>query len=526
MKILTFLIIIFIAALIGYFVCQKYSTKKLSPFVLYAKDIPGTYRIGFTNLDKEISINKLEIKGNMPQWLSGTLMRNGPAKFTQGNSWVSNWFDGLAMIHTFTFYNGNVSYANKFLKTDDYKKVQETGNMSYGGFVQDPCKSKFKSLFTYFISGKSYELNLPNANVNIAKYNQHFIALTETPIPVEFDPKTLETLGGLKYDDNYPQKAIHDTAHPHYDSKRKEHLAYFTQFGRKSTLNLFRIPDGTTQRQIIASIEVDQPSYMHSFAITDRYAILTALPLVVNPLDMILTSKAFINYFKWKPELGTKFIVIDRIKDELVGIYKTEPFFAFHTVNAYEQDSQIILDIVTYPNSSGVGKSDFNNIFASLPEKPLEGSKKDADITDSGVLMRYTISLKDDKISSEKLCKEYIELPRINYERYNGKKYNYIYAYAQKYNTDYVADKLVKIDIKTHKTVTWTGEECYPSEPVFVATPDAIDEDDGVILSIVLDAKKGTSFLLVLDAKTFKELSRAEVPHHIPFGIHGAFFQE
>ena len=33
-----------------------------------------------------------------------------------------------------------------------------------------------------------------------------------------------------------------------------------------------------------------------------------------------------------------------------------------------------------------------------------------------------------------------------------------------------------------------------------------------------------SSFLLVLDAESFAERARAEVPHHIPFGFHGQFF--
>lgn len=32
----------------------------------------------------------------------------------------------------------------------------------------------------------------------------------------------------------------------------------------------------------------------------------------------------------------------------------------------------------------------------------------------------------------------------------------------------------------------WHQKGFYPSEPVFVPSPDAVDEDDGVILSVVL----------------------------------------
>ena len=58
---------------------------------------------------------------------------------------------------------------------------------------------------------------------------------------------------------------------------------------------------------------------------------------------------------------------------------------------------------------------------------------------------------------------------------------------------------------------------------MFVAEPGAEAEDAGALLSVVLDASSGSSFLLVLDAATLDELARAEVPRHIPFGFHGQF---
>jgi carotenoid cleavage dioxygenase-like enzyme len=61
---------------------------------------------------------------------------------------------------------------------------------------------------------------------------------------------------------------------------------------------------------------------------------------------------------------------------------------------------------------------------------------------------------------------------------------------------------------------------------VFVTGPEAAGEDDGVILSVVLDAKSGRSFLLVLDARGLQELARAEAPHPITFGFHGNFFDD
>ena len=63
-----------------------------------------------------------------------------------------------------------------------------------------------------------------------------------------------------------------------------------------------------------------------------------------------------------------------------------------------------------------------------------------------------------------------------------------------------------------------------------MAHPDAEHEDDGVLLSVVLDARSETrqprSFLLVLDAADLSELARAHAPHHIPFGFHGQFARD
>ena len=56
-------------------------------------------------------------------------------------------------------------------------------------------------------------------------------------------------------------------------------------------------------------------------------------------------------------------------------------------------------------------------------------------------------------------------------------------------------------------------------------SPRARTEDDGVALSVVLDTRRRRSFLLVLDARSFTEVARAEVPHHIPFGFHGELFR-
>ncbi len=85
-------------------------------------------------------------------------------------------------------------------------------------------------------------------------------------------------------------------------------------------------------------------------------------------------------------------------------------------------------------------------------------------------------------------------------------------------------DQLVKVDVGDGSATVWREEGSYPGEPVFVKAPSGTEEDDGVVLSVVLDPSAGRSYLLVLDADSFSERARAEVPHAIPFGFHGQFF--
>ncbi|HYJ20725.1 MAG TPA: carotenoid oxygenase family protein, partial [Solirubrobacterales bacterium] len=88
------------------------------------------------------------------------------------------------------------------------------------------------------------------------------------------------------------------------------------------------------------------------------------------------------------------------------------------------------------------------------------------------------------------------------------------------------ADELVKLDNESGEVQTWHEADCYPGEPVFVSAPRPEDEDDGLALSIVLDAANRRSFLLVLDAGSWQELARAEAPHAVPHGFHGAFYPD
>ncbi|MEQ2229503.1 hypothetical protein ILYODFUR_019530 [Ilyodon furcidens] len=147
----------------------------------------------------------------------------------------------------------------------------------------------------------------------------------------------------------------------------------------------------------------------------------------------------------------------------------------------------------------------------------LPNCKATAKKTDSGEVYVTHEELHNDKL----LQYGGLEFPQINYDKYNGRPYRYFYACGFGH---VFADSLLKMDVHTKELKVWRYPGLYPSEPVFVASPTAAEEDDGVVLSVIITPRKEKStFLLVLDAKTFTELGRAEVPVNIPYGTHGVF---
>jgi carotenoid cleavage dioxygenase-like enzyme len=469
-------------------------------------DMSHQFVHGFSSQTQEITCDCLAVKGSVPQWLSGNLLRNGPAQFEVGPQQFRHWFDGLAMLHRFSFHQGEVSYANKFLQSPAFSTAQKTGKISYAEFATDPCRSIFKRVTSAF---SPPELG-SNANVNISKMGESFVALTETPLPVTFDPQTLETLGIVHHDDRLAGQ--HSTPHPHYDPERRVGINSITNFSAKSSYNIYAVKDGSTSRNLIGAIAVKEPAYIHSFSITEQYVVLVEFPLVVNPLQMLMSGKPFIENFQWKPERGTRFFVMCKEDGRVINTYSSEAFFAFHHINAFELGNTIIVDIAALPDTSMIDDFYLKKLRAPDATVPCP------------VFSRYTLSLNTSSLTSEVITDEGIELPRINYERNNASDYQFAYGVnISKQHPDDFWDQLVKVDVRAKTARTWYEDGCYPGEPVFVAAPGARNEDEGVILSVVLDGRKNTSFLLVLDATSYTELARAEVPQHIPFGFHGLY---
>src|SRR5919204_660113 len=92
-----------------------------------AKDLTG----GFESLEHETPVDPLPLEGRLPDWLQGSLVRTGPAKWEVGSRTMRHWFDGFAMLHRFGIADGEVSYASRFMQTKAYRAAEEKGEIVY-----------------------------------------------------------------------------------------------------------------------------------------------------------------------------------------------------------------------------------------------------------------------------------------------------------------------------------------------------------------------------------------------------------
>lgn len=464
------------------------------------------FDLAFGGVHEELD-TQLNVEGDLPAWLNGTLIRNGPGRFEFGDTSVDHWFDGLAMLRAFRFQDGTARYRNRFLRTEAYAAAEQG---DYGGGFGTPDDAGLVDLALAYLTPPDAT---DNTNVNVWRLGGEFAAMTETPKLTTFDGDTLETTGRTSYLGE-PSGQL-TTAHPHHDRARGETVNLVTAFGRTSEYRITRQPDGVWNRELVGAVETDKPAYLHDFGVTDKYVVITEVPLVVEPWKLLVPSTtAFIDRYDWKPERGTRIALLNRETGELVADPVTEAFFCFHHVNAFDRpDGTLTVDLVTFPDPEPITGLYFDSLdIPGTWEIP------------GGRLDRLHIDPDAGTVNRERLHPGGVGLPRISRE---ARRTPHRYVYAQGTRGQPVTDlptELLKIDVDggAHRRHHRAG--CYFSEPVFIPRPNGSGEDDGVVLAVILDTERQQSCLLILDGETFTERARARLPHALPLDFHGQWF--
>ncbi|WP_254840734.1 carotenoid oxygenase family protein [Natronomonas marina] len=465
------------------------------------------YELGFQSLSEseEYDANRLPVDGSIPGWLSGALIRNGPGSFEFGDERATHWFDGLAMLRRYGFDDGEVRYTNRFLRTDAYADAEDGGTAgefaTTGGVLEQARR---------WLAALGPPESTDNANVHVARFGDHYVALTEAPRRVAFDPVTLETRGEFRWTDDVPEHMA--TAHVTVDPVRRETVGYSTTFGRTPQYHLYRVPFGSAGRERFAAVDAEGPGYVHDCVLTENYAVLVEPPLRISILRALSPwGDGIFDAFEYDADRETRFLVVDRDTGDLVAERRGPPAFVFHHVNAFEDGDDLVVDLVAFEDAGIVDALSFDTLsgdaFAAAPP---------------GRLDRYRLGLETDRVERSRRYDGGLELPTVP-QSVRGREYRYAYAQA----TDREgANGLVKVDLERGTAVEWWERGVYVEEPRMVPHPDTDREDEGVVLAPALDTRRERSMLLVFDAETLTERARAPLPHALPFGFHGRFFPE
>ncbi|XP_040049418.1 carotenoid-cleaving dioxygenase, mitochondrial isoform X1 [Gasterosteus aculeatus] len=500
-----------------------------------------------------------DITGSIPVWIRGSFLRNGPGKFEIGNQKFNHWFDGMALLHQFKIAEGRVTYKSRFLSSDSFTANKEHNRIVVSEFgtitMPDPCKNFFQRFLSRFELPKPTD----NANVSFVTYKGDYYVSTETNIMHKVDPETLKTTKKVDWSKFIAVNGA--TAHPHTEPDGTTYNMGNSYGAKGASYNIIKVPptkataedtlEGVSVLCSIPSSDKSKPSYYHSFAMSENYVVFIEQPIKMDLLKIVtgkLRGKSISDSFLWDPTLNTIFHLIHKQTGTVSAVkYLAKPLSTLHQINAYEEDGFLVLDMCASDDGEAINNYNVQNLRKSgealdevyntlcrvfprrfvLPlnvdqETPYGRNLNPKGSATSVRFAKNKVFCTHEDLHGEDLS-EYggLEFPQINYTKYNTRPYRYFYGCGFRH---LVGDSLIKMDLSGKRMKVWEEPGLYPSEPVFVPSPNATEEDDGVIMSVVITPNKDKStFLLVLDAKTFAELGRAAVPVNIPYGFHGTF---
>lgn len=471
----------------------------------------------FAPVHGELTVADLEITGRIPEHLDGRYLRIGPNPLGDPGE-GHHWFLGEGMVHGVRIDNGQAKwYRNRFLRSAGVARQLGESPRSEGWDNVDFAPN------THVLehAGKTLALVEGGPSPYVLTHE------LDTVGPSDFDG-TLQMMGTLPA--GY-------SAHPHKDPDTGELHAVSYNWLRGNRVDYtVRATDGRIRHAV--PIEVGGSPMMHDFALTENYVVIYDLPVVFdkrravqgmagaarlrarlmmaaiigrNPLpDPVIARIARGFYsgdaaqtlpYSWDPDYPARLGLIPRQGSSGARWFEIDPCFIFHTLNAYEDGSTVVLDVVRH-----------DRMFATVLNGPNEGPP---------TLARFTIDLTNDTVREERFDDHAQEFPRID-ERQSGKRHRFGYAIG--FPDSQPGDAVLRHDLEAGSSIVRNlGADREASEFCFVANDGATAEEDGVLMGYVFDRASGTSDLLLLDAETLQDIAAIHLPARVPVGFHGSW---
>lgn len=545
----------------------------------HANKFPCFFSWQFDGLTEHRGPVELGVKGTIPAWAAGSLYRTGPGACSVedtkvGTFQISHWFDGLAHTHRFNILaadNGDsansgkvrVVYSSRRQSDTFVQTIKDTGRMPAKSFAQrnDPCIGLFgKFMAMYQRRGQRYTNIGVTVNANmtgfqdIADLSQRssqghragastlFIG-SDLSLFAQVDVQSMEVTAYVPHSKLHPELiGPSGPAHGMQDPETGDYFSFNLEMGSACTYRIFRVSAATGKVTILARIR-SKPAYIHSFFLSKNYVIIS-IPVAHyqwNGAKVIWEGSLLGGIAPFDETEKCCWFIVDRRHGKGVVAQFTSPAaFFFHSTNAFEDNDtgDVICELIQYPNTSVI-RGFYYDVLLQRNNKARE-FWCDGPMSDFlGELVRYRFPATDFHSSMQrehsrlpspaivlKAGAAHIgDLPTIN-PTFACRQHRYTFSLAGR-GLSTMVDGIIKVDCETKDVLIWSGPRGHtPSEAIFVPRPSEengkpAEEDDGVLLSVVLDGVNRTSYLLCLDAKTMTELGRAECDFAVAFTLHG-----
>ncbi|MCG8670739.1 MAG: carotenoid oxygenase family protein [Pseudomonadales bacterium] len=449
----------------------------------------NTYLEGnFAPTHQETEQPCLNVQGEIPAELKGCFLRIGPNPQYVKDIKSYHWFDGDGMIHEIEFDSGNATYRNKWIQTKGFKIEQEEGKALWNGINSPPD-----------FSNPHGPMKNP-ANTAFVWNANRLLALWEGGEPHEVKLPSLETVGAETFNNKlmgYPY-----SAHPKVDPETGEMIAcgYFmaaAPFVKHFVIN----KDGEMVKE--TPIDIPKGVMMHDCAITKNYTVIMDLPLTFD-LPRAMKGKKPI---QWEPDNGARIGVLPRHADgSEVAWFDVEPGMVFHSMNAYEDGDEIVLDACRSIQTTMLQEDSDPDLDYAFPHQ-------------------WRLNLKTGEVKETKFSEISCEFPRIN-ENYQGRQYRYCWASRFARTPQPLFNAFVKFDRETgEEWVYELGEGRYMGEAVFAPKEGSDKEDDGWVIGFVRDENKEVSECVIMDASDYTKgpVAVITMPTRVPYGFHAGW---
>ena len=458
-------------------------------WALAALDKAQNWELATADAAGDVSPRMLErVHGRMPEGLKGTLYRNGPAQFRRPGGSSKHWFDGDGMVRRWHIEDGQVQLTARFVDTRKRRQEEEAGTMLMPGFgtMPDP-RARI---------GSADDAN--PANTSVHKVGDKVWALWEAGSPVAMDPVSLET---EEYVTLRPDlKAMPFLAHPRVEP---DGTIWNLGLSGRNAIVWHLSAEGALLST--GMIELPMASYIHDFSATARHLVILLQPWVHTRNVMPLSAA-----FEWKPELGSKVLVID--KDDLSQrrIFELPPMGFFHVGDAWEEvDGTIRFDVAAHPDMDFAA----NGAKDILNGVPL----------DHQPAMLGLVVLGSDGRGRLERTDVVAEFPRSDPRRAGLSRRYCLHTTGTREGTP-LASAIGVTDWQSGQTRSFSfGADHVIDEMVYVPKPGATAEDEAWLIGPSVNLKAGVSELHLLDLARIEDgpvcTWRADVA--LPAAFHG-----